>query len=194
MSKEAMKLDKEDITTAKEMAKVLRRSGKDELIVVGMLLDALLKEREKALAKQEQSTECVGEPAKLWCETCEGTGEVYQEHQANCHVGGHFKCPDCDGEGYIVSSLYSTTPQPKQKQGEPVGEMQLSAIYESMVVPVVPVELPAGTKLYTTQQPRTWVGLTDEEIDAEADKEEQAHGFIQGVSWAEAKLREKNSL
>jgi hypothetical protein len=41
----------------------------------------------------------------------------------------------------------------KQEQGEPVGEMQLSAIYEGMVVPVVPVELPAGTKLYTTPQP-----------------------------------------
>jgi len=57
MSKEAMTLDKENITTAKEMAKVLKRSGKDELMVVGMLLDVLLKEREEALAKQEQ-----GEP------------------------------------------------------------------------------------------------------------------------------------
>jgi hypothetical protein len=40
---------------------------------------------------------------------------------------------------------------------------------------------------------RQWVGLTDEEIDAEADKEEQAHGFIQGVAWADAKLKEKNT-
>jgi hypothetical protein len=47
---------------------------------------------------------------------------------------------------------------------------------------------------YNTHPPqRTWVGLTDAEIDAEADKEEQAYGFIQGVAWAEAKLKEKNS-
>lgn len=52
------------------------------------------------------------EPVRLWCETCEGTGEVYQEHQAGCHVGGNFKCPDCDGQGYILSRLYSTTPPP----------------------------------------------------------------------------------
>lgn len=47
------------------------------------------------------------EVLKLWCETCGGSGEVYQEHQAGCHVGGHFKCPDCDGNGYFVSTRYS---------------------------------------------------------------------------------------
>jgi Zn finger protein HypA/HybF involved in hydrogenase expression len=41
-------------------------------------------------------------PVRLWCETCDGTGEVYQEHQMGCHVGGHFKCPDCDGHGHIT--------------------------------------------------------------------------------------------
>ena len=41
-------------------------------------------------------------------------------------------------------------------------------------------------------QPAEWVGLTDEEVMAEAAQEEQAHGFIQGVRWADAKLREKN--
>jgi Zn finger protein HypA/HybF involved in hydrogenase expression len=121
-----------------------------------------IKELEAKLAQQEQiiqsylekdnSQQEQGEPAKLWCETCEGTGEVYQEHQAGCHVGGHFKCPDCDGEGYIVSGLYSTAPQQ-----------------------------------------RTWVELTSQETDIEAAKEEQAHGFILGALWAEAKLKEKNT-
>lgn len=37
---------------------------------------------------------------KHWCETCEGTGKVYQEHQAGCWVGGEHPCPDCDGNGY----------------------------------------------------------------------------------------------
>ena len=39
---------------------------------------------------------------------------------------------------------------------------------------------------------RTWVGLTDEEINEEASKEELGYGFIQGALWAEAKLKEKN--
>ena len=40
---------------------------------------------------------------------------------------------------------------------------------------------------------REWVGLTDEEIYVEAEKEEQAHGFILGAMWAETKLRDKNT-
>ena len=46
---------------------------------------------------------------------------------------------------------------------------------------------------YTKPSHKPWVGLTDEEIDAEVGQEEQAHGFIQGVTWAEAKLKEKNT-
>jgi hypothetical protein len=50
-----------------------------------------------------------------------------------------------------------------------------------------------GDKLYTTPPKRPWVGLTDEEIGAESDKqEEQAYGFIQGALWAKSKLKEKN--
>lgn len=49
-----MKLDKEDIATANEMAKTLQQSKNDELIVVGNLLAFLLKERE-ALAQQPQN-------------------------------------------------------------------------------------------------------------------------------------------
>jgi hypothetical protein len=47
--------------------------------------------------------------------------------------------------------------------------------------------------LYTTPQQRTWTGLTSQETDIEAAKEEQAHGFILGALWAEAKLKEKNT-
>jgi len=46
----------------------------------------------------------------------------------------------------------------------------------------------------TTQPQRTWVGLTDEEICAEAmKKDQQGIGFIKGAEWAEAKLKEKNA-
>jgi hypothetical protein len=45
-----------------------------------------------------------------------------------------------------------------------------------------------------TQPQRTWVGLTDEEICAEAmKKDQQSIGFIKGAEWAEAKLKEKNT-
>ena len=49
---------------------------------------------------------------------------------------------------------------------EPVGEMQNSFLIENMVVPVVPVALPAGTKLYVNPpaQPAQRKPLTDEEI------------------------------
>jgi len=42
-------------------------------------------------------------------------------------------------------------------------------------------------------QPAQRKPLTDEEIYVEAEKEEQAHGFILGAMWAETKLREKNT-
>jgi len=43
--------------------------------------------------------------------------------------------------------------------------------------------------LYTTPPQRTWIGLTDEEVDFIANK----HATLQGAIWAiEAKLRSKN--
>ena len=39
---------------------------------------------------------------------------------------------------------------------------------------------------------REWQGLTDEEVNVEAVKEENPYEFIQGALWAEAKLKEKN--
>lgn len=46
---------------------------------------------------------------KLWCETCEGTGKVYQEHQKGCWVGGEHQCPDCDGNGYWMRHAATAT-------------------------------------------------------------------------------------
>ena len=64
--------------------------------------------KEKAIAACEAALEAKDEPVKAWCETCEGGGKVYQEHQAGCWVGGEHACPDCDGNGY-----YTTPPQRK---------------------------------------------------------------------------------
>jgi hypothetical protein len=45
-------------------------------------------------------------------------------------------------------------------------------------------------RLYTTPPQRTWVGLTDEDVDLIANK----HATLQGAIWAiEAKLKEKNT-
>lgn len=73
---------------------------------------------------------------------------------------------------------------------EPVGEMQLSAIYEGMIVPVVPVELPVGTKLYTHPQPkRDWVGLR---LSDTPDNWFGNIDFTEGAKWAERTLKERN--
>jgi hypothetical protein len=40
---------------------------------------------------------------------------------------------------------------------------------------------------------RTWVGLTEQEIDYQAKKDDHAVYFALGALWAEAKLKEKNT-
>jgi len=42
-------------------------------------------------------------------------------------------------------------------------------------------------------QQRTWVGLTHEEIDYQAKKDDHGFYFALGALWAEAKLKEKNT-
>jgi hypothetical protein len=51
-------------------------------------------------------------------------------------------------------------------------------------------DLPVGTKLYTTPQPRPWVGLTDEERDEILDSYLTAEGRARAI---EAKLKSKNA-
>jgi hypothetical protein len=43
------------------------------------------------------------------------------------------------------------------------------------------------------QPKREWVGLTHEEIDYQAKKDDHAVYFALGALWAEAKLKEKNT-
>lgn len=64
--------------------------------------------------QEELVSEVAQESAKLWCETCQGTGMVYQEHQIGCHVGGNLNCPDCNSNGYITSRVYSTVSTPPE--------------------------------------------------------------------------------
>jgi len=41
--------------------------------------------------------------------------------------------------------------------------------------------------------PKEWVGLTDEEIDPDAEKSDNYAAFHGGVRFAQAKLKEKNT-
>ncbi len=124
-------------------------------------------ELEEALAKQEQSAEHVGEPvaqhrdlhshmmvvAHRAADSATKNGQQFASQKEIVRA----ICSAIQSDKKLIEKLCLQPAQPKvyqQEQGEPVGEMQLSAIYEGMVVPVVPVELPAGTKLYTTPQQR----------------------------------------
>ena len=63
-------------------------------------------------------------------------------------------------------------------------------------------DLPVGTLLYTTPPQRTWVGLTDEEIEKGRDQTFSINNpycpcdsktMRKAVRWAEAKLKDKNT-
>jgi hypothetical protein len=105
---------------------------------------------------------------------------------------------------------------------EPVGEMQNSCLIENMIVPVVHVALPAGTKLYVNppaqpeqQDPdgigwlrkdggyftppaapaaqQQWVGLTDEEMYLNCPNWLSQEQCKVWVQQIEAKIKEKNT-
>ena len=94
------------------------------------------------------------------------------------------------------SMLYTTPPQPKEPEQEPVATLDdlEQEIYENTRQFVSRDVMEWMLKRYYTTPPqRTWIGLTDEEIKQGESKEELGHGFIQGVLWAEATLKEKNT-
>jgi hypothetical protein len=127
--------------------------------------NAYIKELEDALAKQEQD-----EPV-AWM-TIDSNGEEYDIWYENPE--GQLI------EGWTYKPLY-TTPQPKQEQGEPVSADD----FFKMIADKNPNPFPA--------QQRTWVGLTDEDIDFQAKKDDHAAYFALGALWAAAVLKEKNT-
>ena len=86
--------------------------------------------------------------------------------------------------------LYTTSPQPGEKNQEPVLWMMPDGktvnkwglqFYSNVV----------GTPLYTSPPAqRTWVGLTEKEIDVAWNNCEAPYGFAEDI---EAKLKEKNT-
>jgi DNA-directed RNA polymerase subunit RPC12/RpoP len=86
----------------------------------------------------------------------------------------------------------------KQEQGEPVGEAYLcdkcSTPFDGdWECPSCGHNTSTKEPVYTTPQQRTWVGLTHEEIDYQAKKDDHGFYFALGALWAEVKLKEKNT-
>ena len=91
----------------------------------------------------------------------------------------------------LDAPLYTTPPQPKEPEQEPVAYLDegLGAFYFAKQYK----KNVGFTPLYTTPPQREWVGLTDEEVIKQANKEQNPESFARGVLWAEAKLKEKNT-
>ena len=102
-----------------------------------------------------------------------------------------------DRELPLMTGVY-LAPQPAQPQQEPVAVWELFEDgWDSIADPEWMETLPVGTKLYTSPPAqRTWVGLTDEEIE-KVWRRVQANDFhdcVQPFARAiEAKLKEKNT-
>lgn len=222
-------------------------------------------------AKQEQSTECVGEPV-AYPDKCpitrrdffmliehpalglvptyggpfdsytiphmEGTADQpWHERELICHRFDHdegYWMDDVMGVETIPLRVISdavlsefldqkedTTPQPvaEPHNGESVAIVEEIShngyLYREVIWKIRPHELPIGTEIYTTSQPKqeqrsdsedtrrawvnatTWRRLTDEEIDQGLLRTsyafKNAAAWRDGVRWAYHELKEKNT-
>ena len=99
----------------------------------------------------------------------------------------------------MQSSVDKAVNRMAQPEQEPVAyinieerKLEWAYKYMSWDTPTV-VNLPK-IPLYTTPPQRTWVGLTDEEIDKTLKVYEQDYGWISFAKAIEAKLKEKNCI
>ena len=186
-----MTLDKEDIATAKEMAKTLQQSKNDELVVVGNLLSHLLAhpavtESHKLMlealiwadAKGENWEKVVSKAIRVAQEALSSPNGEAQPEQRN--VSEHLEHVACVTYKEVADTMNGLW-------GGTIVQRQIAEELEN-------------TMLYTTPPQRTWVGLTDEEIHrASTQAGMQEHymgfhsGFIRFAHAVEAKLMEKNT-
>ena len=96
--------------------------------------------------------------------------------------------------GCLISEACYTSPQPAQPQQEPVAYAVYHRMGGSKSLHWPEQHSPDGDSneyqllpLYTSQSQRTWVGLTDEEMDQWIEEEHDV------LRWAEATLKEKNT-
>ena len=197
MTKEAMKLALEALNKLTDAAGgfsvsgVYFNEGVWEQECLNAAYDAI-KALEEALAKQEPKPfgYTLEETMKCWdlgyaaaVKALAKKEQPYADKAASVS-NDRIKIDPVTGNVQIGTSKQE---QSAEHVGEPVGEMQLSAIYEGMVVPVVPVELPAGTKLYTTPQPKQEHGEPVMRVRIERSK---SGGLIGHVWWIDDSLVE----
>lgn len=145
--------------------------------------------------------QAVGENWQIWCDTCEGKGTVYQEHQAGCNVGGHHDCPDCDGKGYFVKLLAAPMPQAEPTSKGEIGPIECDESMDRTYIP-----LPGGWEVQTqgkgssfrlcnTESGHRWI-VTDKHLhpvleemardvhEASQQREPQEASKVEPVAWA----------
>ena len=90
-----------------------------------------------------------------------------------------------------ANALRDRLAQPEQ---EPVAWMYVNLDGECEQIEYeAPPDDPSVTPLYIIPPQRQWVGLTDEEIEPEAEQADNYAAFHHGVRFAETKLKEKNT-
>jgi hypothetical protein len=100
-------------------------------------------------------------------------------------------CPECTAAVLYECVACSSNNYPPKPEQEPVGQVGedkhglVGDIYDDRKVKI-------GDKLYTSLPQRTWVGLTDEEINA-CDPSEECWGLHKIARAIEDKLKEKNA-
>ena len=82
-----------------------------------------------------------------------------------------------------VTDIKEVLAQPEQK---PVAWMEGESVYWHTNPSLNDWIRANGTPLYTTPPQRTLVGLTDDEVIKQANKEQNPESFARGVLWAEA--------
>jgi hypothetical protein len=128
------------------------------------------------------------------CDKCKAVQEPVSMRMPK--VGDRVVCIEDESLGTVVYLTAGESPEIKFDDGSH-GTYMLREFAELFGYTTPPAAQPVPVKTYHDGKPwpvapKPWVGLTDEEIDTEATEHEQAHGFIQGAQWAEAKLKEKN--
>ena len=175
MTKEALRLALEALEMFCEHGAILRPIETRDAIKEALANEALEK-----MAENARELGLDYEPAQEPCGGCKGSGWVPRDPD----IGTDQECFVCGGSGAY----------PKEPEQEPVGEI-VDAIEGAFKCSFTKM-LPVGTKLYTTPPQRTWVGLTDKEIDelwmSHHDDFGNALSAIDYERAIEAKLKERN--
>ena len=138
------------------------------------------------------------------CVACSSNNYPPKTKQEPC-IGKDSRCPCQDGDACHYKDGVGTKARPvAQPEQEPVA-WAVQGCSKMWRDEFAEIDAKAEAKriggtcvayaLYTTTPAaqRQWVGLTDEEIDYQAKKDDHGVYFALGALWAEAKLKERNT-